>query len=497
VPLAPPPPPPSSPAPAGAAHERRRGQARWLGAAIVVLLVAAGVTAVAKAGDDEPAHPSRWDPRVADLAAFVERDRGLQFDHPVEVDFLSREDYRKLVTTDADELGDDDLKDLDEQSSVLRALGVASGKLDLAAALNDESDSGTLAFYDPSDKRVHVRGTKVTVGLKVTLVHELTHALQDQHFDLDDLLDDADDDGQATARRALAEGDATRIEDDYVDSELSDADQQAYDDEHQGEVDQSEIGTADVPDFVQATFAAPYALGSPFVTMLVDKGGNKEVDRAFRHPPSTEEHLFDPVSFLAGERAKAPKLGLKVDDDESGVLGPPTWYLVLGQRIDADQALDAALGWDGDTYGQFRLDGRTCIRAVFRGDTERDEDEMGAAIDAWAPKVPGGHAQRVDVAGHPGLEACDPGPDLDLGVAPISSKLLAVPATLGYLEADAAQVLPPAEARCYATTVLHGIGYERLSSDDQDEQDRVIDEIRDRAGPAIARCRTLPDGSPS
>jgi hypothetical protein len=478
-----------------AVHARRRRQARWLGAVIVVLLVAAGVGAVAKAGDDD--HPAHWDPRVADLAAFVERDRGLGYDHPVEVDFLSAADYRKLVTTDADELGDDDLKGLDEQASVLRALGVASGRLDLAAALNAESDSGTLAFYDPSDKRVHVRGTKITVGLKVTLVHELTHALQDQHFDLGHLLDDADDDGQATARRALAEGDAVRVEDDYVDSELSDAEQQAYDEEHQGEVDTSEVGTADVPDFLQASFEAPYALGSPFVTMLVDKGGNKEVDRAFRKPPSTEEHLFDPVSYLAGDGSRAPKLGVKVDDDQRGVLGPPSWYLVLGQRIDSEQALDAALGWDGDAYGQFRRDGRTCIRAVFRGDTSRDEDEMRTALDAWAPTVPGGLAHRVDVDGHPGLEACDPGTALDLGVAPISSQLLALPATLGYLEAYASQVLGPAEARCYATTVLHGIGYERLATEDEHEQDELVDEIRDRAGPALAQCRALEGGRPS
>ena len=49
------------------------------------------------------------------------------------------------------------------------------------------SDGGTLAFYDPTDERVRVRGTEMTVGLEVTLVHELTHALQDQHFDLERL----------------------------------------------------------------------------------------------------------------------------------------------------------------------------------------------------------------------------------------------------------------------------------------------------------------------
>ena len=45
--------------------------------------------------------------------------------------------------------------------------------------------SDTLAFYDPRTQDVYVRGTDTTApATRVTLAHELTHALQDQHFDL-------------------------------------------------------------------------------------------------------------------------------------------------------------------------------------------------------------------------------------------------------------------------------------------------------------------------
>ena len=67
---------------------------------------------------------------------------------------------------------------------------MASGELDLFTAWMSVSDGGTLAFYDPIDERVRVRGTELSVGLEVTLVHELTHALQDQHFDVERLYDD-------------------------------------------------------------------------------------------------------------------------------------------------------------------------------------------------------------------------------------------------------------------------------------------------------------------
>ena len=74
-----------------------------------------------------------------------------------------------------------------------------------------------------------VLGTELDVAHRVTLVHELTHAWQDQQGYLDEL-DDLDD-GQAYTLQALAEGDATRIENAYVDSlsnsELDDYDRQS------------------------------------------------------------------------------------------------------------------------------------------------------------------------------------------------------------------------------------------------------------------------------
>ena len=293
----------------------------------------------------------------------------------------------------------------------LRALGVVSGKLDLAAALNQETDSGTLAFYSPKDKRVRVRGTTMSVGLRVTLVHELTHALQDQHFNLSRLIDDKSlDDGESTAHRGLAEGDALRIEDDYVAQKLTKAEKASYDAEYQGEVDSSQKATAGVPPFLQATFSTPYALGAPFVTMLFDDGGNGTVDKAFRDPPATEQDLFDPATYLLHEKAVTTDLDLHVKTQEDGPFGSPSWFLVLAERIDPTVAFNATLGWAGDHYALFQRDGATCTRAVFRGDTAKDEAGCAPPSTNGCAALPGGKATRIEVKGHPGFEACDPGP---------------------------------------------------------------------------------------
>lgn len=436
-----------------------------MGTAVVGLLVLGSVAvATARLGDDGPSHPDEWDPRVADLADFVEEERGLEFDHPVYVDFLTPAEYTAQTTDEADAMRADEREELDRYAAELRALGVASGELDLFAAFNQVSDGGTLAFYDPTDERVRVRGTTMTVGMEVTLVHELTHALQDQSFDLERLYDSQLDDGAATAFRGLAEGDALRVEEAYTSEELTDEERARYDAEYAEELANSEEATGDVPAFVSAIFSAPYALGQPFVTMLVNRDGNDDVDQAFEEPPSTEEHLFDPASFLAEEGFEEVELGFEDDDDllDEGPFGVVSWYLFLAERIDPKVAFDAALGWNGDSFAAVERDGTTCVRIGFRGDRDEDEDEMSSALAEWVDAMPGDTARIIEVDGHPVVESCDPGEGLDLELTGRSESSLFLPNLWGYLIADAAGAVGPDEARCYAQTVIDGLDYEDI-----------------------------------
>lgn len=437
---------------------------------VVAGLVVVGLVAVLTQlmGDDGPGHPDQWDARVLDLAAFVEDERGLAFDHPVYVNFLTDEEYTEQTTTEESDVLPDERAELDRFAGELRALGVATGEIDLFSVLNQISDGGTLAFYDPTDERVRVRGTEMTVGLEVTLVHELTHALQDQKFDLERLQDSQLDDGASTALRGLAEGDALRIEDAYVEEELTTVEQAAYEEEYEGEITESEAATEGVPPFVSATFSAPYALGQPFVLMLTNRDGNSGVDGAFEEPPSTEEHLFDPASFLDEDTAeRSIDLGFEEGAEllDEGPFGATSWYLFLAERIEPKVAFEAALGWNGDAFAATD-DGAVCVRVAFVGDTEDDEDEMTAALDTWAAALPGGGAEVEQVDGHPVLVSCDPGEDVDLELTGRSESSLYLPNLWGYLIADGASALDVAGARCYARTVIDGLTFEEIIDPD-------------------------------
>ncbi len=445
---------------------------RWLaplGALIAVVFMAGLFGAATRSLDSGPDHPDEWDPRVADLAAFVEEERGHEFEHPVHVDFLTPAEYT-AITTEDDEGPSEEVEraDFDDYAGQLRALGVASGELDLYEAFNSVVDSGTLAFYDPTDERIRVRGTEMSVGLEVTIVHELTHALQDQHFDLDRLNDETIDSGASAAFRGLGEGDALRVENAYIEDELTDAEQAEYDEEYAEELADSETATSDVPPFMEAVFGVPYALGQPFVTMLFKQDGNESIDDAFRQPPDTEEHLLDPASFLAEESAdgSADDLDLDIPEDaevlEEGPFGAPTWYLFLAERIDPKVAFEATLGWDGDAFAAYEEDGEVCVKAVFLGDTDTEEDEMAAALDEWEAAMVGGQAEAIEVDGHPGIETCDPGEGTDLELTGRSERSLFLPNLWGYLVADAASALGPEGSRCFATAVLDELTYEEI-----------------------------------
>ncbi len=434
-----------------------------MGTVLAGLAVLGAIVAITGARPDD--HPREWDPRVADLAAFVELERGLRFDHPVHVDFLTPEEYTVQTTDEEAAVADDERAELARYAGQLRALGVASGELDLVEAFNQVSDGGTLAFYSPFDDRVRVRGTELTVGLKVTIVHELTHALQDQHFDLEALFDPELDDEAATAYRALVEGDALRVEDGFVAQELTADEQSDYDAEFADELDASNVATQDVPAFVNAVVSAPYALGRPFTLLLLNEGGNEAVNDAFDEPPTTEEHLFDPLTFLGDEGKESVDLGFPDDAElfDEGSFGAIGWYLVLAERIDAKLAFDAALGWAGDSFAGFSDEATTCVRLGFVGDTDGDDDEMARALDAWAAALPGDRAEVIDLDGHPGLEACDPGPEVDLQLTGRSEDSLFLPSLWGYLVADASSQLEPAGSRCYARAVLEELTYEEIT----------------------------------
>lgn len=357
--------------------------------------------------------PARWDARILPLVRYVERARALQFKHPVQVDYLTESAFTKLVTRPSGTSSSRQKEEERRTVGLLRALGLAQGDLDLGAAGDTLTSQTIVAFYDVDDTRhIIVRGTNVDVAMRVTLVHELTHALQDQWFDLNEMRDYARTRNQTDAVRALYEGDASWVADEYV-AALSTKDRAAYVKSRNDFTGKADLQT--VPDALVIQESWPYDIGPAFVTVL--RGRSKSVaalDEAFRTPPRAEQLVLDPAAFLRKVRpvkvteAALPRGAANVDrQGEFGALG---WYTMLSERVEAHAALRAIDGWAGDAITSYDLAGKRCATITWAGTDGAATQRLSALLAQWRSSVAATGAS-VSVDGvRLVLQTCDPGP---------------------------------------------------------------------------------------
>ena len=418
-----------------------------------------------------PPHPKEWDPRVLDIVNFDEAHRGLKFKQPVFVDFLDPQAYSDRSRTDQSQLTDKDKQQLSAFDGEFRALGLSNSNINLLDEENKLHDSGTLAFYDPVTERVIIRGTEMTVNLRVTLIHEFTHVLQDQYFGIGQKRTSKfKTSGESASFRTVLEGDAVRIENEYIDT-LSADEKKQYQDANKQEVDTSNTALADVPVALHALQLAPYEYGPQFVQLLDAEGHQAAVDEAFRNPPTTDEQVLDPPAYLRHEGAldvKQPSLPDGVSQDsivDSGDFGALSWLLVLGERIDPLVALTAVDGWGGDSYVAYTQNNKTCVRLAWQGDTDAASQAMQAAVNLWVAAMPAGAASATFDNGLLHLEACDPGAGnitlnnraLDVIQIPAARSGIALDAvSQGGLSVDKGFEL----GNCF----VHGLGFDTLAA---------------------------------
>ncbi|MBV9285832.1 MAG: hypothetical protein JO176_14520 [Acidimicrobiia bacterium] len=424
--------------------------------------------------------PTTWDPRVLDIVQFVERRRGLKFKHPVPMEFLDDATFDKKVTTSGSpSVGQQN--EMNDTLGTLRAVGLAEGSPDLQAADNKLASNAILGLYSPHDKGVLVRGSNLTVDVRVVLAHELTHALQDQYFGLDRLANDTGS-GEDTGFRALVEADAVRVEDSYVDS-LPSADAKAFEATRAKQAKDADV--PDVPEALVDDLAFPYVFGPAFVAYLDEHGGNDAINAAFKKPPQSEAQIVDPQSYVAGvtvTKVSAPALnpGQKLVDKAHDV-GQVSMLEVLGSRLPFDPAWAALKQWTGDQGLTYRENGKVC----FAGDTALKDsasaDTFENAAKAWAATMPAASVARVTPT-VVDLRSCDPGPGYKHAVPqPSAFKSLGL---RSQLIADLQQQakLRYAVATCTADALIARLGAAQLLA---------LDNVTDQNDPRIRQVQQV------
>jgi hypothetical protein len=369
--------------------------------------------------DGADSYPKHWDARVLTAVRFVEHDRGLAFKHPVAVEFLRPAQFVRHLTGRS--RNSDAWGELDDQAAELISVGLVPDTANLGLARNQLSKASVLGFYDFSSQHIVVRGNRLSAAATVTVVHELTHALQDQYFHVGRISADlgahssgGQQDGRSDAFQAVVEGDARRVELDYVRS-LTPSQRATVTTEEEAVSRSAESATGAVPSVLVASADMPYTLGRAFVDYQRQVAGPQGVAGLFRRWPGSAMEILQPWRYTAGDAPTAvavPAAPDGADVFDAGSFGAFNWYLLLAERLEPAQALAAADEWAGDGFVAYRTNGQACFRADVRATAGRT---LRAALLAWARAVPALHA-TVRGASSLRVQSCAPGPDGKLAV---------------------------------------------------------------------------------
>lgn len=317
---------------------------------------------------------------LAGLSSFTAAMRGLEPRGEVSQVFVTDAEMSERIRAVFEEEVDQEEVERDRRIMVL--LGLLEPDLDLFNTYADVYSEQVVGYYSPDDKEMVMSKTSegLSPGDRVTYVHEYTHALQDQHFNLsaaDERLEEEGNGDASAAFDALVEGDATLAMSAYAYVSLTD---EEFD--QLGGSDGDSPAFDEAPEFLQAAFLFPYEQGVEFAAQLFEEGGWDAIDEAFRDPPRSTEHILHFEKYLNGEEPLEVTLGeldgaLRDDwsEKDNDTLGEFVLFHMLKVFLSEDRAREAAEGWGGDRYAYYEDDAGQRLLVL----STRWDSELGAA----------------------------------------------------------------------------------------------------------------------
>jgi hypothetical protein len=196
----------------------------------------------------------------------------------------------------------------------LKKLGFVPPDFDLKKTIIDLLSEQAAAFYDLKKKKLFLIDGGADFLQHAALVHELAHALADQHFHLDKFVEAASqNDDSALARLAVVEGQATWLMSEYLTrgggQSLRDLPLLARLMARAGESSFGQFPMFDqAPLYLRVTLVFPYSQGMLFQQAVIEKRGRAAFTEVFRNPPLSTQQILHPEKYLAGEQPLRPPL---------------------------------------------------------------------------------------------------------------------------------------------------------------------------------------------
>lgn len=346
--------------------------------------------------------------------------RGLEFLAPVPMEVKSPDELRTYLQAELDrQYSPQEIRGLQR---VYERLGLLAPTVDLGEALLKLYTAQIAGFYDPQAGKLFLVPSGVpSVGWMVNLVqfllhrdlvnemllaHELTHALQDQHFGVLSAADDESNDDRSLTLHAVLEGDATLAGFAYVFGGLPEKSLIDLVDRLGAVPAEIEAALPDTPPILRDSLVFQYSAGSRFVALAYLRGGWRAVDALLAHPPSSTEQILWPEKyFVRPDTPTEVRLGgldaYRAGGDwsllEENTLGALSVRILLEAFVDAARANHVASGWDGDRFIAYGKDQAMHLYWMSIWDNEgAARDFFAAEREVLTRKFPGSTPKLED-----------------------------------------------------------------------------------------------------
>ncbi|HWZ96543.1 MAG TPA: hypothetical protein VN025_02160 [Candidatus Dormibacteraeota bacterium] len=330
---------------------------------VCILSFLSAGTSSAQAPDSSPAPldkktTAEFAAAADDVLQQMSQITGLKLRVPLKKTLRSRDDIRAYLIRQMND--DKNPRERYADTRAAEAFGLLPPNFDIDPFMIDLMTEQIAGLYDPKSHEFYIADWIPLVQQKPVMAHELTHALEDQYFHIEEWVKAVHANGDATlARDAVLEGSAMAAMFDYMLQgtghtlkDLPDFDPSML----MGDLaDSPKLQKA--PPFIKDTLLFPYMSGFRFNLSAMKPAGWSSLSSIFNKPPLSTQQILHPELYKAG---KVPRIvsvpnfekplgpdWVKLEDDTLGEFG---WREVLKQFIDTKRAVSLAENWEGDHY---------------------------------------------------------------------------------------------------------------------------------------------------
>ena len=283
---------------------------------------------------------------------------GLKMQHKVPFDLITKGQVNQFLKDRVHEVTTPE--DLRIEELGLKKFGFVPQDFDLAKSTVDLLTEQAAAFYDYHKKKLYITDWAPSGMRQAALVHELAHALADQHFHLERFIKQGrDDDDLSMARTAVMEGQATWLMSEAIERRTG----QSLKGSPTAVETMSramETGGSEYPVFESAplyfrrTLVFPYTQGMLFQNAVCEKLDQEAFAQVFRRPPVSTQQILHPQKYFDAVMPARPALprfsGRGYKRLVAGTVGEMDHAILIEQYVDERHAGDLAPHWRGGLY---------------------------------------------------------------------------------------------------------------------------------------------------